>query len=404
MKLLSVEDARAAMLADADLLGTEMVDLLQATGRVLAEDVIAVRDQPPFDASAMDGWAVRSTDLPAPHGLRIVGEAAAGKALTISVGPNEAARISTGAPVPVGADRIVIQEEAKRDGETVRIEGLGGDWIRPRGGDFRAGEVLLRKGLRIDPWQLAMAGAAGRAGLSVARRPKVAVIASGDELARAGSEAAADAIYDSAGPAIAALAAAWGAEAHRPDALGDDEDDVTERLRSIEGDLLVTIGGASVGDHDVLRAAAGRLGLEMRVESVRVRPGKPTWFGQFADGRLLLGLPGNPASSLVCAELFLRPLMSKLQGGSAEFRTRPVRLATALGPAGPREHWMRARLRWTDDGVEATPFTKQDSSLVTVFAGSDCLIRRRAGEPASEAGAVAQAIILDRFIASNGFN
>lgn len=396
MKLLGVEEGRARMLAGAGLLGIEEVGLDEAVGRVLAEDVLAVRDQPPFDASAMDGWAVRSADLPAPDGLQVIGEAAAGKRLDRPVGPGEAARIFTGAPVPGGADRIVIQEEAVRDDGLVRIKGTGGDWIRPRGGDFRVGEILLRSGQWIDPWQLTLAAAAGRGTLSVARRPRVAVLASGDELANSGSEAGADAIFDSAGPAVAALANSWGADASRPAILADDEQGVANRLRSIDADLLVTIGGASVGDHDVLRSAAARLGFELRVASVRMRPGKPTWFGQFADGRLLLGLPGNPASALVCAQLFLHPLLLALQGAEAEVRTRPVRLATALGPAGPREHWMRARLRWSDHGVEAVPFSEQDSSLVTVFAAADCLLRRQADDPPAEAGTIAQAIILNR--------
>lgn len=390
---LSVDEARARMLARATPPSPETVALAEADGRVLAEAVAATRDQPPFDASAMDGWAVRRADVGAGTSLRIVGESAAGRGHPAPLGPGEAVRIFTGAPVPEGADLVIIQEEATREGDLVRLGPAGaGSNVRPRGGDFRAGTVLLDAGVRLDPWRLSLAAAAGRDRLSVALRPRVAVLATGEELAAPGGEAGPFQIYESGSAGLLAMLARWGAAPTRLAPTGDDEGAIADAVRAVEAEVIVTVGGASVGDYDLVKPALASLGLELDVETVNVRPGKPTWFGRLADGRLVLGLPGNPASAFVCAELFLKPLVLALQGAATPLHTATAPLARPLPANGPREHWMRARRG--PDGVEAFP--DQDSSLVTVFAAADCLLRRLPRAEAVEAGTVVDILPLER--------
>lgn len=395
MKLLPVDEARARMLAEVSALPAETVPLPASIGRVLAEDVTAVRDQPPFAASAMDGWAVRSADTPGT--LRIVGESAAGHGFEGQVGPGEAVRIFTGAAVPEGCDAIVIQEDATRDDEAVTVPQTSpGRHLRPAGGDFRAGEALLSRGVRIDPWRLSLAAAAGRAEVAVARRPKVALFSTGEEIVEAPATPGPFQIYDSGSRALEALIAGCGAEVRRAKPVRDDLETTIQALRDAQGDLVVTVGGASVGDHDLVRVAAEALGLSLRVASVNVRPGKPTFFGVLGDGRRLLGLPGNPASALVCAELFLRPLLLAYAGADPEPKTVPARLAKPLGANGSREHWMRARLAYADGGVTVEAFPDQDSSLIGVFNASNALLRRPVNAPASAAGEVVEVLPLAR--------
>ena len=395
MKLLPVDDARAAMLAEIAATPPETVPLAEAIGRVLAEDIAAVRDQPPFAASAMDGWAVRSTDCPGT--LNIVGESAAGHGFEGAVGAGEAVRIFTGAALPEGCDAIVIQEDAQRDGETVRVpQAAVRAFVRPAGGDFKAGAVLLQKGARIDPWRLSLAASAGRAQVSVHRRPRVALMSTGEEIVEAPAAPGPFQIYDSGVPALAAMIAGWGGDVARAKPVRDELDAVIAALRAAEADLVVTVGGASVGDHDLVRAAAGALGLSLRVESVNVRPGKPTFFGTLGDGRRLLGLPGNPASAFVCAEMFLKPILAAYQGAPTEPVTITARMSVELPANGGREHWMRAKLSYADGAVTVTPYRDQDSSLISVFAASDALLRRRPGAQAASAGDVVEVLPLSR--------
>ncbi|MBL8770884.1 MAG: molybdopterin molybdotransferase MoeA [Phenylobacterium sp.] len=395
MKLLPVDDARARMLAEVAALPAETVPLPAAVGRVLAEDVRAVRDQPPFAASAMDGWAVRAADTPGD--LRIVGESAAGRGFEGEVGPGEAVRIFTGAAVPAGCDAIVIQEDARRDGDVVTVPATpAGRHLRPAGGDFAAGDVLLPRGVAIDAWRLSLAAAAGRADVSVSRRPQVALFSTGEEIVEAPATPGPFQIYDSGSRALEALIAGWGGEVRRAKPVRDDLETTIQALRDAKGDLVVTVGGASVGDHDLVRAAAGALGLDLRVASVNVRPGKPTFFGVLGDGRRLLGLPGNPASALVCAELFLRPLLRAYAGADPTPPTLSARLARPLPANGSREHWMRARLAHADGGVTIEAFPDQDSSLIGVFNASNALLRRPADAPALSAGDVVEALPLAR--------
>ena len=395
LKLLTVDEARGRMLAEVAALPSETVSLAAAIGRVLAQDVAAVRDQPPFAASAMDGWAVRAADCPGT--LQIVGESAAGHGYAGRVGVREAVRIFTGAALPEGCDAMVIQEDATREGETVRVPAVAaGHYIRPAGGDFKAGAVLLQRGLRIDPWRLSLAASAGRAEVAVHARPRVAVLSTGEEIVEAPGRPGPFQIYDSGAPALAAMVEAWGGAAIRARPVRDDLEAVIEALRGAEADLVVTVGGASVGDHDLVRAAGETLGLSLRVESVAVRPGKPTFFGVLGDGRRMLGLPGNPASAFVCAELFLRPILNAYQGAPAGPATMSARLAEALPANGPREHWMRAKLAYADGGVTVRPYRDQDSSLISVFAASDALLRRLPGAQAASAGSVVEVLPLAR--------
>ncbi len=391
---LSVEDARARMLARAAALPAETIGVVEADGRVLAETITAIRDQPPFDASAMDGWAVKRADVGHAVSLTIAGESAAGRGYEPVLQAGEAVRIFTGAPVPAGADLVVIQENAERDGDHVRLgpAGDGGSNVRPRGGDFRAGAVLLEPGVRLDPWRLSLAAAAGRAEVKVARRPRVAVLATGEELAAPGGEAGPFQIYESGGAGLLPMIRRWGGLPTRLAPAGDTLEAIVAAVRDIDAEVIVTVGGASVGDYDLVKPALATLGLELDIETINVRPGKPTWFGRLGDSRLVLGLPGNPASAFVCAELFLKPLVLALQGAEQPHRMDTAPLAVALPANGPREHWMRARLG--PDGV--TPFPDQDSSLVTVFAAADALLRRLPGAPAAVAGATMDILRLDR--------
>jgi molybdopterin molybdotransferase len=294
----------------------------------------------------------------------------------------------------------VIQEEATRDGDHVVIKrAQGPDHIRPEGGDFRAGETLLAAGSRLDPWRLALAAAAGSGGVSVWRRPRVIILSTGEEIVEPGGDPSGFQIFNSGGTALAALARLWGGEPRVLSSVGDSAGSAARALSAAGGDLIVTLGGASVGDHDLVRTDLATLGLTLDVESIAVRPGKPTFFGVLGDGRRVLGLPGNPASALVCAELFLRPLLMALQGAKPERRPWSARTTAALAANGGREHWMRAELGGAADGaLMATPFADQDSSLVKVFARADALIRRASGAPRAAIGDPVEVLVLERML------
>jgi len=392
----TVEAARAAMLAWAERLPSETVALADAVGRTLAEDVRAIRDQPPYPASAMDGWAAAAADIPGR--LRIAGESAAGTPFAASLAQGQAVRIFTGAALPPGADTVVIQEVATRDGDHVQLPATPlGQYVRPAGCDFHGGDPLLSHGAKLDAWRLSLAAAGGRGELAVARRPRVSFLSTGEEIIDPGQTPGPYQIFDAGTVALVALAGRWGAAATRLKPVGDNIGATVDAVRAAECDLIVTVGGASVGDHDLVKPALARLGLELAVEGVNVRPGKPTWFGRLADGRRVLGLPGNPSSALVCAELFLHPLLRAMQGAAPAVRLVLVRAAAPLPANGSREHWMRARLTHGADGsLNAEAFPDQDSSLVSVFARADALVRRPAGAAALEAGGLVEALLLER--------
>jgi molybdopterin molybdotransferase len=336
----------------------------------------------------MDGWAVRAADVAPDAVLAVVGESAAGHGTGVFVGPGQAARIFTGAALPAGADHVVIQEEARREGDTVVLQAGRAEtgYVRPRGGDFREGEVLLDAGVRLTPWRLALAASAGCGELVCVRSPRVAILPTGDELVEPGAAAGPHQIYDAGGPALAAFAVRHGARAGALRPARDEDADVIGLVEGAAFDLLVTIGGASVGDHDRVKPALRALGAELTVEGCAMRPGKPVWFALLPDGRAVLGLPGNPASALVCAELFLAPLLAALQGADVASPRGIAVLAEPLAANGPRDHYMRAILEVGDDAPRVRPFPNQDSSLVSVMAAAGVLVRRRPFAPAAEAG------------------
>lgn len=394
--LATVAQARAAMLAGAAVAAEEFVTLSEALGRVLARPVAATRDQPPFAVSEMDGYAVIAGDTPGT--LKLIGESSAGHGFAGRLTQGGIIRISTGAAVPEGADAVVIQENVIRDGESIQVpHAQKGQHIRPQAMDFTAGTVLLQAGRRLDGIALALAAATGMAKLGVRRRPKVAILSGGDELADPGAAPGPFQIFDSGTHGIAALVARWGGVPHRLQLEKDDPSAIARAAEQglKESDLLVLVGGASVGDHDHARPALLKLGLEMRINKIALRPGKPTWFGH-ALGRPVLGLPGNPASALVCAQLFLCPLLQVMLGREAETMPRRARLADALPANGNREHYLRARLFSDDQGVlRVEAFERQDSSLLSVFAAANALIRLPAGAPALEQGALVDVLPLD---------
>jgi molybdopterin molybdotransferase len=399
--MLSVEQAEQRIVQAMRLMPAEQVALPQALGRVLAEDVVARRTQPPMAVSAMDGYAVRAADVAKiPVELKVVGYAPAGGAYAATLRPGEAVRIFTGAPVPDGADAIVIQENTQADGDRVRVvdgQAPRGRFVRPAGLDFKAGEALLRAGRALTPVDIGLAAAMNVPWLKVRRRPRVAILPTGDEVVMPGDPVGPNQIVSSNGLALAAHVAAFGAE---PVDLGIAPDDATTLKLMAAGahgaDLLVTTGGASVGDHDLIRDVLGEVGLELDFWKIAMRPGKPLIFGRIG-GTPLLGLPGNPVSSMVCALIFLGPALRAMLGLSH----RPPDAATAiLGRALPendeRQDYLRATLTRRDDGRPvATPFEKQDSSMMALLARSDCLVVRPPFAPAAAAGAAVPIVALD---------
>lgn len=398
---LTVEQALAAVLSGAiPTAATDVVPLLDAAGRVLAAPVLAGLTQPPFDASAMDGYAVRSEDVAhLPVTLDVVGEAAAGHGFPGTVGPRQAVRIFTGAPVPAGADAIVIQENTARHGATVTVtDGRpDGEHIRPRGGDFSAGAVLFAAGRRLAPRDVTLVAAAGHATARVHRRPRVAIIATGDELVLPGTPPGPDQIVCSNPYGVHALATAAGADATFVGIARDTRAHLAAHLgRARNADIVVTLGGASVGDHDLVGPVLAEIGLALDFWKIAMRPGKPLMFGRLGTQRVL-GLPGNPVSSLITARLFLVPLIRALQGLPAEPAVTFHAATTVTLPAnGPRAHYMRAtRSAGHGGSTSVTPVRSQDSSLLSPLADADCLIVRPIQAPAVAAGETVPVLPLD---------
>lgn len=388
--LATVAEARSVMLAGIAVGDEESVTLDAASSRVLARAVIAGRDQPPFSASAMDGYAVIAADTPGK--LRVIGESAAGHGFSVRLSRGQAIRISTGAALPEGADAVVIREEVTLADTVVAVpRAEPGRYIRPRAMDFSAGTELLTAGRRLDGIALGLAAAAGMDRLPVVRAPRIAILTSGDELVEPGMTPGPFQIFDAATHGLAALVTAWGGV---PNRMTPQKDDIGALARAAEAglkdsDLLVVVGGASVGAHDHARPALERLGLKTAVNKVALRPGKPTWFGH-ALSRPVLGLPGNPASALVCARIFLRPLLEAMLGRDPQdcVTPRPARLLEALPANGGREHYLRARLCADADGqLCVRAFEKQDSSLLRVFASANALIRLPMDASAQSVGA-----------------
>ncbi len=400
MALLSVAEALARVTQGLVPLGTERVAIGQATGRVLAEDLAARLTQPPFDASAMDGYAVRAEDIAAlPATLRLVGQSAAGAGFRGSVGRGEAVRIFTGAPVPHGADTIVIQENADEASGVVTVkDAASGRHIRPRGQDFKEGEVLLAAGTRLGPRELMLAAAMNQPELPVRRKPKVAILATGDEVVPPGLELEIDQIVSSVPYGLAALIESHGGEAMSLGIAKDEPESLVTLARAgSAADILLTIGGASVGERDLVASALRSEGLELDFWKIAMRPGKPLLYGRLGSQRLL-GLPGNPVSALICAQVFLVPMLELMLGLAVDARPKPEAvLGEALQANGEREHYMRARSEWREDGARIVrPLPSQDSSLVAALARADCLIVRAPHAPALPRGARVRIMPLDR--------
>ena len=393
--MIGFEEASRLLRENVSVLPAETVPLEAAAGRFLAEDIVARFDAPRTAISAMDGYAVRADTLENGVPLEILGEARPGTPFDGALGAGEAVRIFTGAAVPMGADCVVMQEYARREGHTVTFEEGHGParHIRKAGGDFRQGDVLLRRGTRLTPRAMVAAAAADRASAQVSIAPRVAIIATGDELVSPGdAHTTSNAIPESASYGVAALCEAMGASVVLR-LRGRDDLAALTRLAGdalAAADLVVVTGGASVGDHDLARPMFETLGLELVFAKVAIKPGKPVWLGKVGD-KLVLGLPGNPTSAMVTARLFLQPLAAAMQGGDAAESVQflPMPCAAALPAAGSRETFIRASA--TSAGL--IPSQNQESGAQAPLAQSNWLIRRPANTPATAPGETVSALL-----------
>ena len=378
--MISVEEALARITQAFAPLPSEWVALANARGRVLTEDLVATRDQPHQDISAMDGYAVRSADLESGEAaLTLIGEAPAGGRFEGVVGPGETVRIFTGGPMPAGADSVALQENADADGTCITLRGKvpAGRFIRRAGLDVKKGEVTLPRGTTLGARDLGLAAGLNRVWLPVRRQPRIAFLATGDELVRPGEALGPDRIVTSNSITLGAMIEGWGGVPVDLGIIEDRADAFAQVLPGLIGaDLIVTLGGASVGERDLVRQVLGEKGLALDFWKIAMRPGKPLMFGHIADTPLL-GLPGNPVSSAVCAVLFVRAVMRSLQG----LDPGPVEVSAVLGSNlkanDERQEYLRANAVWRDDGrLEATPAALQDSAMFAVFAGANCLVKR----------------------------
>lgn len=392
--LIPVEDAQAQLLGLAAPLGSERRPLIASLGRYLAAPLTALRTQPAAALSAMDGYAIRFADLPGPW--RLTGSIAAGHWPETGIVAGESMRIFTGAPLPEGADTVLVQEDASASRDQIALSGTGpaalGQHVRPAGGDFTAGAQLAAVGAMVTPALVALAAMAGHAALDVGRAPRVAIISTGDELVDPGAPLALGQIPDSNGPMLAAILAALPAELAMVQRIGDDRAATIAAIRGAgaDHDVIVTLGGASVGDHDHIHAAMTSLGAPPAFWKIAMRPGKPVLAGR-VGAAVLLGLPGNPASAFVTAQLFLLPLLRHLAGAATPLPvTGHAPLATDLAAGGARRDYLRARLI---DG-QIAPFAGQDSGGLVSLAAANALLIREAGAPPQPAGTLAPYIAL----------
>jgi molybdopterin molybdotransferase len=381
--LLPVKDAVARVTARAMPIGAESVTLRDAEGRTLARDLTAKRTQPPFDASAMDGYAVRAADLAtAPTRLRLIGMAAAGAGFDGRVGPGETVRIFTGAPVPEGADAILIQEnaEAHDDGTITAREAVNrGRFVRKAGLDFATGDVLLKAGRRLGMREIALAAAMGYGLVPARLRPLVAIVSTGDELVAPGNVPTGDQIIAATAPGLATYARSLGAQAYDLGIAGDSVEAIgiaAEQAKVLHAHVLVTLGGASVGDHDLVASALAERGMALDFWKIAMRPGKPLMFGRIGETRVL-GLPGNPVSSMVCAILFLRPLIDALLGRQSGDISEPAILGADVAANDGREDYVRATLTMGADGPVVTPLPViRAPNAPSAKAGERCRVIR----------------------------
>jgi molybdopterin molybdotransferase len=399
-QLISVDEALALVLQNTDAKPVEIVSLHEAAFRVLGEDLISLRTQPPFPAAAMDGYAINGLDAATGNTLKVIGESAAGHSFSGSLSRGETVRIFTGAPVPEGADTVVMQEDVTAlDGRMMRIsaEVTAGRHVRKTGLDFAQGQMVLAKGTVLDAANLSLAAASGHAKLPVFRKPRVAILATGDELVAPGMVAGPDQIVASNGFGTAALARKVGAEIIDLGIVGDDITKISAVIQNAfdgEIDVLVTLGGASVGDHDLIKPVLAGFGIELGFWQIAMRPGKPLMHGRYGKTHVL-GLPGNPVSSLVCGHLFLVPLLSKMIRQTHEQDTRDARLTHAMRPNDRRQDYVRANVAKNADGaLDVTAFDIQDSSMLSTLAASNGLIIRAPNAPAANAGDLVTVMML----------
>lgn len=400
MPLIPVAEALERLLAGVEPLPGESVPLAEAMDRVLAEPVAAFRTQPPFDASAMDGYAVRAADIATvPAHLAVIGTAPAGRGFAGRVERGEAVRIFTGAPVPAGADTVVIQENTRDAADhTVDVveSTAGGANIRKAGLDFAEGDLLLEKGRLLDPAALSLAASANHPQLRVVRRPLVAMIATGDELRAPGSDLGPGQIISSNAYGVAAVAHSIGARALDLGIAADRKDAIAERIGqavAAKADVLVTLGGASVGDLDLVHDVLTGEGMTLDFWKVAMRPGKPLMSGRLGEMRCI-GLPGNPVASLVCSQLFLKPLLARLGGRPHRPDMREAELGTPMAANDLRQDYIRASVHENAGRLVATPFGVQDSSMLRRLADAEGLIVREPFAPAAPAGSRCRVLML----------
>ncbi|HYX01444.1 MAG TPA: gephyrin-like molybdotransferase Glp [Reyranella sp.] len=397
--MLTVRDAHARVIAAFAPLPAEMVSVADAAGRVVAQAPQARLTQPPADLSAMDGYAVRVEDVPAvPSTLKLVGQAPAGGSYDHALKPGETVRIFTGGPLPMGADAIVIQEDTKAQGDQITIleAPRRGRHIRKAGLDFAAGDKPFEPGRVLTTRDVALAAAMNLPWLSVHRKPRVAILSTGDELVMPGEPVGRNQIVSSSGIAVAALMRAWGGEPTLFDIARDSARLIQDHIvAGAQHDLLITLGGASVGDHDLVQEALKAQGFAMDFWRIAMRPGKPLMFAA-RDRARVLGLPGNPVSTMVCALMFVKPALDRMLGQPGDLvATRPARLAVDLKPNDTREDYVRSKLTAAGDGtLTVEPHPIQDSSMLSVLAWSSALLVRPAHDPARKAGDTVQVIDL----------
>lgn len=395
MSLLPVPEALARILALIEPLGEEMVPLHEAAGRALARPVAATRTQPPFASSAMDGYAVREEDARPGARLKVVDESRAGLRASRPLAAGEAIRIFTGAPIPEGGDRVVIQEDVTREGDEILVNEVETQTnIRPAGLDFHAGDAMAPRVLR--PADIALLAAFNHPVVPVRRRPVVAILATGDELVQPGETPGPDQIVSSNNLGLHALMRERGADPRLLPIARDTRASLEAALEAArDADLIVTLGGASVGEHDLVREVFSGRGLDLSFYKIAMRPGKPLMAGRIENGPVMVGLPGNPVSAMVCAHLFLRPALLAFAGLPAGLpQRRRAPLAEAVGPTGGREHYARAALIEGPEGPSIRLFARQDSSALSVLAEADALAILPAGAPALAAGAEIEYILL----------
>ena len=393
--MISVSEARDYIINAAHLAFIEEVKVQDCAGRIAAEDIVSLRTQPPFDASAMDGYAVRSHDAHKGNTLTVIGEAPAGKEFEGEVGPGQAVRIFTGGIIPDGADHVVIQEDVERDGDQINIfdEQAPPRHIRAAGIDFHFGDDLYERGIKLGALHASVMASAGIETVKVYKRPRVAIFSNGDELTEIGAPAKRGSIISSTPAALAAWLTEWGAEAEYLGIARDNYKSLNFKVdRARKYDVVVPLGGASVGDYDLVKDAFEKNGYAPIFSKIAVKPGKPTWFGQLGE-TLVLGLPGNPASGLVCAQLFLRPLIEAMIGLNPDTNipTQKAVLTEDIRANGPRALFSRARVQLGEDArLMVTPFPRQDSSLLTPFARANAFIAQGANTPALKAGEICE--------------